>query len=313
MIIKTKKIGIIGIGHVGSHVASSIITQGVCDELVLIDIDKKKSESHAQDLSDTIVYMPHRVNVISGTYKDIIDADILVISASKPIFKEDRLEELENNIEVIDEIVPHIKESGFSGIILSISNPCDIIAYYVKKQTGLNVIGTGTALDSARLRCEISRRTGLDSKSIQAYCLGEHGDSQMVPWSTVTVNGKPLLELMKEKSETYGKINLKEIAFKTMKAGWSILLGKGSTEFGIGATTTEIIKAIFHNEKKVLPCSAMLNGSYGQADIYASVPCVIGKNGVEEIIEIHLTKEEQDDFVNSCSVIKRNIDKIYNI
>lgn len=305
--MNTRKVAIIGIGHVGSHVASSIITQGVCNELIIIDKDIKKALSHGEDLADTMAYMPKRVKVKVGGYEDIEDADIIVISASGPIFKEDRLEELEGTIEVMDEIIPFIKGSGFKGIIVSISNPCDIIAYYLHKKTGLNVIGTGTVLDSGRLRARLGRQLNLEPKSIEAYCLGEHGDSQMVPWTSAFINGKPLLELMKEKPETYGRLKLENIALDTMKAGWNIVVGKGSTEFGIGAAATEVIKAILEDERKVLPCSTMLKGEYSETNVYASVPCIIGKNGVEEIIELNLTEKEQEEFHNSCELMKERI------
>lgn len=310
MSIKTRKIGIIGVGHVGSHVASSMITQGICDELVLIDTNEKKVESHAIDLADSVTYMPHKVKVYKGTYEDIRDADILVVSACATIFEHDRLLELSATAETIKEIAPKIKESGFNGIILSISNPCDIIAQLLQYETKLNVIGTGTALDSSRLTRRISDATGIAPKSIQAYCFGEHGDSQMVPWSIVTINGKPLLEFIEEQPEIYGKIDVKEIALITMKTGWHVVQGKGATEFGIGAATAELAKAIIHDERRVLPCSTMLNGEYKENGLYASVPCVIGKNGVEEIIEFNITDEEQKEFSKSCEIIKRHYESI---
>lgn len=302
-----RKVAVIGIGHVGSHVASSIITQGICNELIIIDNDIKKALSYGEDLADTMAYMPKRVNVKVGRYEDIENADIVVMSASGPIFKEDRLEELEGTIEVMDEIIPYIKNSGFKGIIVSISNPCDIIAYYLHEKTGLKVIGTGTVLDSGRLRARLGRQLNLDPKSIEAYCLGEHGDSQMVPWSSAFINGKPILEIMREKPYIYGRLRLKNIALDTMKAGWNIVVGKGSTEFGIGAAAAEVIRAILEDERKVLPCSTMLNGEYGETKVYASVPCVIGKSGVEEIIELNLTEKEQEEFHSSCRIIKGRI------
>ena len=129
----------------------------------------------------------------------------------------------------------------------------------------------------------------------------------MVPWTSAFVNGKPLLELMKEKPDTYGRLKLENIALDTMKAGWNIVVGKGSTEFGIGAAATEVIRAILEDERKVLPCSTMLKGEYSETNVYASVPCIIGKNGVEEIIELNLTEKEQEEFYNSCELMKERI------
>ena len=147
---------------------------------------------------------------------------------------------------------------------------------------------------------------GIDQKSIYGYALGEHGESQMVPWSNVTIAGKPLLELMQEKPDTYGQLDLDALAAEGKAGGWHILEGKGSTEFGIGAAIAEVSRAILGDEKRVLPVSVLLNGEYGQHDVYASVPAILGNNGVEEIIELHLTPKEQEQFNQSCETMSEN-------
>ena len=174
------------------------------------------------------------------------------------------------------------------------------------------IISTSTTLDSARLRRAISEAINVDQKSIYAYALGEHGESQMVPWSAVTIAGKPLFELMKEKDK-YSKLDLKELAYKGRRGGWDVLEGKGSTEFGIGTALAEVARAVLCDEHRVLPVSVYLNGEYGQNDVYASVPAVLGRNGVEEIIEIKMNDDEKKLFDESCSVMKKNYELALNM
>lgn len=308
--IKTRKIAIIGAGHVGSHAGYSLASQGLVENIVYIDIDKKKAFSQALDIFDSIVYLPHRIIVKDGDYSDIDDADIMVICAGPlPNMSQTRMDTLGDTVAVMKDIISNIKETKFTGIIINISNPADVITHYIQNQLNYDykkIISTSTTLDSARLRRAISEEINIDQKSIYAYSLGEHGESQMVAWSTVTIAGKPLLELIKEKPEKYGKLDLNKIAEKGKKGGWEVLGGKGSTEFGIGTSLSEVVKAIICNEHRVLPVSVYLNGEYGQKDVYASVPAVLGKDGVEEIIELNMTEEEKKLFDNSCKIMSEN-------
>ena len=308
--IKTRKIAIIGVGHVGSHAGYSLASQGLVENIVYIDIDKKKAFSQALDIFDSIVYLPHRIIVKDGDYSDIYDADIMVICAGPlPNMSQTRMDTLGDTVAVMKDIISNIKKTKFAGIIINISNPADVITHYIQNQLNYDykkIISTSTTLDSARLRRAISEEINIDQKSIYAYSLGEHGESQMVAWSTVTIAGKPLFELIKEKPEKYGKLDLNKIAEKGKKGGWEVLGGKGSTEFGIGASLSEVVKAIICNEHRVLPVSVYLNGEYGQKDVYASVPAVLGKDGVEEIIELNMTEEEKKLFDNSCKIMSEN-------
>ena len=311
--IKTRKIVIVGSGNVGSHCAFSLAIQGVCDEIVMIDKLEEKANAEAVDLSDTVSYLPHYVKCKKGTFKDCKDADIIVVSLGvPPEVNKARLDFLNDTIREIDTIINPILESGFKGIFIIISNPVDVIAHYIWKKTGFpknKVFGTGTTLDSSRIRRILSDETGIDQKSIQAYCMGEHGDSQMIPWSHVYFGGKPLFDLMKEKPETYGKLDLKKLTYRTANAANEIIAGKGCTEFGIGVGLTEIVKAIYHDEKKILPASILLDGEYNQNNVFVSVPVVMGKDGIEEIIEINLTEQEQKEFHHTCGVLKNYIEK----
>lgn len=312
MALTPRKVVIIGAGHVGSHAGYALASQGLAEQIVYIDIDEKKAKAQALDIYDSTVYLPHHVDVRSGCYKDAEDADMMIIAAGPlPDFTkgQTRMDTLSQTIAIIKDVVENIKRSGFSGIILSISNPADVVAHYIQNQLNFSakrVISTSTTLDSARLRRAISEATGIDQKSIYAYALGEHGESQMVPWSAVTVAGKPILELIKEKPDKYGKLDLDALAAEGKAGGWHVLIGKGSTEFGIGSSIAEVTRAIFADEKRILPVSVLLNGEYGQSDVYASVPAVIGINGIEEIIELNLTDEEQKKFDASCKEMKQN-------
>ncbi|MEN6348633.1 MAG: L-lactate dehydrogenase [Syntrophomonas sp.] len=311
MIIQTRKIVIIGAGHVGSHCAYSLLTRGDASEIVFIDIDEPKAAAHADDVADSACFMPRPAIVRTGDYRDCQDAAIVVLAAGVPRKPgQTRLDTMGDSIRVMKKIIDPLKKSGFEGILLCISNPADVIADYMRRHTGWaknRVFGTGTSLDTARLRRVLQEETGIDARSIQCFSLGEHGDSSMIPFSHVSIGGKPLLELMMEKPATYGKLKLDRILDRTHTIGMDIINGKGSTEFGIGSVLADMVRAIFHDEHRVMPVSALLEGEYGQTGLHVGVPAVIGKNGIDEIIELHLTGEEQKLFEESCAVIRRHI------
>lgn len=314
--MSTRKIGIIGAGHVGSHGGYALISQGLAEEIVYIDSDEKKAAAQALDLQDSSTYLGRTVHVKAGNYEDIKDAGILIIAAGPlpdmSAGQTDRQQTLGATVAILKDIVPKIKASGFNGIIVNISNPADVVTHYLQEKLGWNkkrILSTSTTLDSSRVRRAISEETGYAQQSIQAYALGEHGESQFVPWSTVTVAGKPLLELIKEQPERFGKLDLDSIATRAKKAGWIILEGKGSTEFGIGASIANVVQAIFGNEDRVLPVSTLLQGEYGQSNVFASVPCRLNQNGVAEVIQLNLTEEEQKKFEASCKSMKQNYER----
>ncbi|MEN6390093.1 MAG: L-lactate dehydrogenase [Syntrophomonas sp.] len=311
MLVQSRKIVIIGAGHVGSHCAFSLMTRGDASEIVFIDIDEPKAAAQAGDIADAACFMPHSTIVRTGDYTDCKDAAIVVLAAGVPRKPgQTRLDTMGDSIRVMKEIIDPLKNSGFEGILICISNPADVIANYMRKHTVWpkhRVFGTGTSLDTARLRRVLQEETGIDARSIQCFSLGEHGDSSMIPFSQASIGGKPLWELMKEKPATYGKLDLDHVLERTHLIGMDIINGKGSTEFGIGSVLADMVKAIFHDEHRVMPVSALLEGEYGQSGLYAGVPAVIGKNGLEEIVELHLIVEEQKLFGESCDVIRRHI------
>lgn len=313
MAIKTRKVGIIGAGNVGSHLGLQLAVQGLADEVVFYDVNNDKAMGESLDLMDAVSYQPHHFEAYAGTIDDMKDADIMINASGKPRLPgQTRLDMMDGGIATTKEFLPLIEKSGFDGIIISISNPCDIIAEYIQYKLDYpenKIIGSGTALDSARLQYQLSDQLKINRRSLTAYLLGEHGDSSMIPWSHVTVAGKTLDELLAEKPELY-KMDPKDVILeKVHREGYVENTTKGCTEFGVTSATAELVRAIYHNEHKVLPVSVYLDGPYGIKDSFASVPVKIGKDGVEDIIELHLTEEENAELAASIKVLKEHFER----
>lgn len=314
MKIKTSKIAIVGCGLVGSSTAFSLVTQGICDEILMIDINEERALGEVLDLRDTIKYLDRNVKVRVAGYKDCSDADIIVITAGAPPQKgQTRLDTLEVSAKIVKTIVDPIMASGFDGIFIVVSNPVDIMAHYVYQLSGLpknQVIGTGSALDTSRLQNFIAELVNVDPRSIYAYSMGEHGDSQMVPWSTVTVAGKPFQDIIHDNKDMLGDVDLDEIVKKTVREGWEIYQRKGTTYYGIATTCAGIIKAILYDENRIIPVSTLLEGEYGQNGVYAGVPTILNRTGAADILEIHMTEEELERFRSSAEIIWEYTDKV---
>ena len=308
MRMNASKVSVIGAGLVGSSTAFSLLTQGVCDEILLVDINQERAHGEMMDLRDGIDYLGRNVKVSVGDYKDCGDADIVEITAGPPPKEgQTRLDSLDLSKKIIDSLVGPIMDAGFSGVFLIISNPVDIIAQYVWKLSGLpknQVLGTGTALDSARLKALIGELVGIDPRSVHAYALGEHGDSQTVPWSRVTVGGKTFAEVLRDNPGRFEGVDLDKLVHDTVKAGWEILRRKGTTYYGIATTATGIIKCILHDENRIIPVSTLLEGEYGEHGVFCGVPAIIGRSGVKEIVQVPLTEQEQAKFHASTDVIR---------
>ena len=306
--IKLRKAAIIGTGHVGSHVAFSLATQGEVDELWMVDIDKQKAIAQATDVNDAVSYLPHEVTARACEPEDIGGCDILVISAGPlPRPDQDRLDTLGDTVAVLKEFLPRVKASGFGGFIISISNPADVVAAYVQRYLDYparKIISSGTALDSARLQRLVAGLCRVSRRSLTCYALGEHGGSAMVPWSHVRVQGIALDQLQKDLPQRFPAFDREKVTQDMKHGGYLVLEGKGSTEFGIASAVTEIVRAIFHDEKKALPVSCLLQGEYGQRQVFASVPALLGKDGVEEVLELRMTPAEQAQFQASCDRIR---------
>lgn len=310
---KGKKIVIIGAGHVGSHCALSLVYTGEADEIVLIDIDRAKAEGQAKDISDAAAGLGNAVKVYAGDYADAADADVMIMAAGRSRRPgETRLDMLDDSVRMIQDIIPGIKKSGFHGFFISISNPADVICEYIRRAVGFDrtrAFSTGTSLDTFRLYKYISQATGYSTQSIQGFCMGEHGDSHVPVYSRVTLNGKSFFELREERPDTIGKIDLEQMEKDIKWEGFAEVEGKGCTEFGIAAVASKLVKAIFHDQKLIWPVSVALEGEYGEENVAAGVPCVIGKNGVEEIVKVELTADEAERFHQSCGVIRSFLDR----
>lgn len=317
MKITNRKVAIVGCGLVGSTTAFSLITQGICDEVIMIDINKERAYGEMLDLQDSIEYLNRNVKVRTGDYSDCGDVDIIVITAGAPPKQgQSRLDILEMSAKICKSIVEPIMESGFDGIFIVISNPVDIITHYVQFLSGLpknQVIGTGTAIDSARLQNMIAQLVRVDPRSVHAYSMGEHGDSQMVPWSTVTVAGKPFYDVIADNKELVGDVDLNELVYKTTQEGWEILNRKGTTYYGIATACAGIIKAILNDENRIVPVSTLLEGEYGEKDVYAGVPTILNRTGASDVLEIHMTPGELARFKESVQLIREYTGRIMEI
>lgn len=309
MLIKNSKVAIIGAGNVGVTTAFCLQNQGLCDEIILIDINRDKELGEVLDLNHAGAFMNRNVKISVGDYKDCKDADIVVMTASAPmaITDNDRLKMLEKSQNIVKSVVDSVMESGFEGIFIVVSNPVDIMTYYTWKISGLpknQVIGSGTTLDTARLKYYLAKRIDVDPRSVEAFVIGEHGDSELVSWSTVTVGGKDFESIVRDNKERVGVEPYDSLEEETIKGGWEIFHKKGNTSYGIAASVAGIVKTILHNENRILPVSTLLSGEYNEHDIFISVPAIIDRQGVKEIVELNLTEEEQRNFDNSCKIVR---------
>ena len=314
MSLKKSKIAIVGTGLVGSSTAFSLMTQGVCDEILMIDINKERALGEVMDLNHCIEYLNRNTKVTTGNYEDCGDVDIVVITAGAPPKPgQTRLDTLELSARIAESIVNPIMDSGFKGHFIVISNPVDVIAYHVYNISGLpksHIIGTGTSVDSARLKDFIGELLNVDPRSVQGYSMGERGDSQMVPWSHVTVGGKSFYEILRDNKDRVGNVDLDKLVLETAKAGWEVYNRKGTTYYGIATAAVGIIKAIINDENKIMPVSTFLEGEYGERDVFCGVPAVLNADGVKEVVEIHMTNTELDKFKKSVILIREYIKKI---
>lgn len=307
------KVVIIGTGMVGMSYAYSMVNQGTCEELVLIDIDKDRAQGEAMDLNHGLNFGDRIMKIYAGDYKDCSDAYIICITAGAIQNEgETRLDLLNKNTKIMKNIIGNIKESGFNGILLIATNPVDIMTYVACELSGYEkgkVIGSGTTLDSSRLRYMLSEKLDVNSKNIHAYVMGEHGDSQFVAWSYALQGVQPIYQIASKQSNLSFD-DLDKIEDEVRNVAYEIIKRKKSTYYGIGMALTAITKAILENENSILTVSSYLRGEYGHNDVYIAVPSVVNKNGVERVIELALDKEEKSKFDKSICIMKENINKI---
>lgn len=308
-----RRVVLVGTGFVGMSFAYSMINQGGVEEFILVDVNQEKAEGEAMDLSHGIPFAPDKTEIWAGSYADCAQADIVVITAGvnqKP--GETRLALVERNAKIMRDVVSNIMKSGFDGILLVASNPVDVLTYIAWHESGLarhRVIGTGTTLDTARLRHEISKYLNVDPRNVHGYIVGEHGDTETPLWSQTTVGVKPLLDIIKDNPQ-YKFEDLEQIYVNVRDAAYHIIERKKATYYGIGMCTTRIVKAILNDENCILPISAYLNGQYGIRDIFTGIPAIINRNGVREIFDLKITKQEREQLQHSVSILRETLDTV---
>lgn len=309
----TRKVVLIGTGMVGMSFAYSLVNQGgICNELVLIDVNKERANGEAMDLNHGLAFAKSNMKIYAGEYSDCRDADIIVIAAG--VAQKDgetRLDLLQRNTEVFRSIIKPVVKSGFDGIFLVATNPVDImtrVTYELSRFGASRVIGTGTSLDTARLRYLLGDYFTVDPKNIHAYVIGEHGDSEFVPMSQVMLATKRVTEIIEDNPGAYKIDDIHAIEEQVRTSAYKIIQAKRATYYGIGMAITRIVKAILGDESSVLTISAKLSGEYGGKGTFIGVPAIIGRNGVKEILQLSLTDEEMDKFNKSAAVLNEYFD-----
>lgn len=312
MFIDRKKVAIVGVGMVGMSFAYALLNQNICDELVLIDINKERAKGEAADLSHGLPFAPSSMTIYSGEYSDCTDADVVVICAGAPQEQgESRRDLLQKNYKVFKSIVNPIVSSGFNGVFLVASNPVDVMTQVVYSLSGFpagRVIGSGTTLDSARLKHMMSDYFKVNPRNVHAYVIGEHGDSEFVAWSNAAISVKSLSELSAEKPDLMD--DMRDIAVDVKESAYEIIKAKKATYYGIGMVLARLTRAILFDENSIFTVSTYLKGEYGEKEIYAGVPSVVNRNGVREVLEMKLSQEEQKQFHTSCEILREMKEEI---
>ncbi len=295
-IINNRKVAIIGCGFVGSATAFCLMQSGLFSEMVLIDADHDKAEGEALDIAHGIPFVGH-VDIYAGDYDDIVDAAIVIVTAGanqKP--DETRLDLVHKNVGIYKSIIPQIAGRDYQGILLIVSNPVDILTYVACKLSNMpenRVLGSGTVLDSARLKYQLGEHLDVDSKSVHAFIIGEHGDSEIAAWSSANVSGVPLNDFCEMRGHFQHEESMERIAEQVKNCAYEIIAKKRATYYGIAMSVRRICEAIIRNERSILPISRMIHDEYGIEGIALSMPAVLGSNGVETRVPISLSNEEQ--------------------
>ena len=304
--IKKRKIMLVGTGFVGMSFAYSMLSEKGVDELVLVDVNEDKARGEQMDLSDGLVYADTKMKITAGTYADAADTNIVVLTAGaaqKP--GQTRLDLVKINANITKGVCQALKENNFNGILVVANNPVDIMTYVAWKESGLpknHVVGSGTVLDTARLRHALSERLGFADSNIHAYIMGEHGDSSFVPWIHSYIGCKNLLEYLDENNISLSE--LQEIYIDVRDKAYKIIELKRATYYAL----KRIVSCILNNERAILPVSSYQNGEYGKEGYFIGTPSVVGSNGVEQVIRLHLNENDQQRFDHSFDTLKQTIE-----
>lgn len=305
--VNPRKAAVIGCGFVGSATAFTLMQSRLFSELVLLDVNMEKADGEAKDIAHGIPFAG-QMKIYAGTYDDAADAAIIIITAGanqKP--GETRLDLVQKNTAIYQSIIPEIVKRDFGGILLIVSNPVDILTYVALKLSGLpekRVLGSGTVLDTARLKYALGEHLGVDSRSVHSFIIGEHGDSEIAAWSSTNVSGIPLNEFCEMRGHFNHDAAMDAIAEKVKNSAYEIISKKQATYYGIAMSVKRICECIVRNERSILPVSAMMHGEYGIADITLSMPAIVGIGGVETHVPIALSEEEAEKLVESAKKLK---------
>ena len=303
------KVAIVGLGRVGVTVAYTLLLRGLTTELVLFSRDLKKAEGEKADLEHGLPFYPKTTIVASDSWEDLSGTDLVIFTAGSAQEKgQTRLDLAQVNCEILSKTIPKIVKHAPSALILMVANPVDIMTLQTANIAGIpkgRGFGSGTLLDTARFRLHLSKIIKINPQSIHAYILGEHGDSSFAPVSSATIGGKPLISFPEMSHD-----HLRWAVDETRKDAYKIISGKGATYYGIASAVSSIVEAVARDSKKIMPLSTVLTGEYGIDNLALSLPCILGRGGVESVIDLPLTLEEQVQLTNSASAIKSYLDEI---
>ena len=310
MSVNPRKAAIVGCGFVGASIAFRFLQQGLFSHLVLLDANQAKAEGEAMDLSDGLPYGA-AMEITAGTYDDITDCGLVVITAGanqKP--GETRLDLIEKNTAILQSVIGEITARDFEGILLIVSNPVDVLTYAAWKISGYpreRVIGSGTVLDTGRLKQLLGEELGVDSRNIHAFIIGEHGDSELAVWSEANVSGLDLEDFCRIRGRALDKEEMDRLYREVRDSAYEIIRRKGATYYGIAMAVGRIAACIVKDERAVLPVSVVLSGQYGLEGLALSIPSIVGRNGLKEILEIPLSGEERQALDASARQMKAAI------
>ena len=310
-VINNRKAAIIGCGFVGSASAFSLMQSGLFSELVLIDANREKAEGEALDIAHGIPFA-RQMKIYAGDYDDIMDSAVIIVTAGanqKP--EETRLDLVHKNVEIFKSIIPEIAKRDYQGILLIVANPVDILTYTALKLSGMpenRVIGSGTVLDTARLKYRLGEHLSVNSRSVHAFIVGEHGDSEIAVFSSANVSGIPLNRFCEMRGHFEHEAATRRIAEEVKNSAYEIIAKKHATYYGIAMSVKRICEAIVRDEKSILPVSSMMHGEYGISDVALSMPAIVGKDGVETRVPISISEEEETKLQESADTLKKVIE-----
>lgn len=306
--VDTRKAAMIGCGFVGSASAFALMQSGLFSELVLIDANHDKAEGEAMDIAHGLPFAG-QMKIYAGDYDDIVDAAVIIVTAGaaqRP--GETRLDLVNKNVNIFKSIIPEIAKRNYKGILLIVANPVDILTYTAVKLSGLpenRVIGSGTVLDTARLKYALGEHLEVDSRSVHSFIIGEHGDSEIVAWSSTNVSGIPVNDFCELRGHFNHEEAMHRIADDVKNSAYDIIEKKGATYYGIAMSVKRICECIMRDEKSILPISSMMHGEYGISDICLSMPTVVGREGVETRVPIQLNEQEESALSASAEQLSK--------